>query len=74
MDLTPSPKAQELRETLEAFMASHVMPAEPVYAAQRERLVAEWNEMGFEELQRVIREVVDRVEVDGASMQLYMRS
>ncbi len=42
--------------------------------AQRERLVAEWDEMGFEELQRTIREVVDRLDVDGTAMQLFMRS
>jgi acyl-CoA dehydrogenase len=41
MDLTPSPRAQELRATLEAFMASHVLPAEPVYAEQRQRLAAQ---------------------------------
>ncbi|MBI1377069.1 MAG: acyl-CoA dehydrogenase [Frankiales bacterium] len=44
MDLTPSPRAQELRAELESFMASHVHPAEPVYAAQRERLAAEGRE------------------------------
>lgn len=42
--------------------------------SQREHLVADWEEMSFEELQRVIREVVDRVEVDGPAMLLYMRS
>ena len=41
MDLTPSPRAQQLRDTLEQFMASHVLPAEPVYAEQRARLAAE---------------------------------
>ncbi|HSN07156.1 MAG TPA: acyl-CoA dehydrogenase family protein [Candidatus Angelobacter sp.] len=41
MDLTPSPRAQDLRDTLEQFMASHVLPAEPVYAEQRARLAAE---------------------------------
>ena len=42
--------------------------------SQRERLVAEWDDLGFEELQRTIREVVDRVDVDGPAMQLFMRS
>ncbi len=41
MDLTPSPRAQELRGILGDFMTSHVLPAEPVYAAQRERLATE---------------------------------
>jgi acyl-CoA dehydrogenase len=44
MDLTPSPRAQELRETLEQFMATHVLPAEPVYAEQRARLAAQGRE------------------------------
>ena len=44
MDLTPSARAQELRATLEQFMASHVLPAEPVYAEQRARLAAEGRE------------------------------
>ncbi|HET7902210.1 MAG TPA: acyl-CoA dehydrogenase family protein [Candidatus Nanopelagicales bacterium] len=41
MDLTPSAKSQELRAALDAFMTSHVLPAEPVYAAQRARLTDE---------------------------------
>jgi len=41
MDLTPSAKAQELRATLDEFMTSHVLPAEPVYAEQRARLAAQ---------------------------------
>jgi acyl-CoA dehydrogenase len=41
MDLTPSAKAQELRGVLDAFMASHVFPAEPVYAEQRAKLAAQ---------------------------------
>jgi acyl-CoA dehydrogenase len=44
MDLTPSARAQELRATLEQFMASHVLPAEPVYAEQRARLAAQGRE------------------------------
>jgi acyl-CoA dehydrogenase len=41
MDLTPSAKAQELRGVLDGFMASHVFPAEPVYAEQRAKLAAQ---------------------------------
>ena len=41
MDLTPSPRAQELRRVLEDFMSSHVLPAEPVYAEQRAVLTAQ---------------------------------
>jgi acyl-CoA dehydrogenase len=44
MDLTPSAKAQELRADLESFMASHVLPAEPVYAEQRARLAEQGRE------------------------------
>lgn len=34
MDLGPGPRASELLTALRAFMAEHVYPAEPVYAAQ----------------------------------------
>ena len=44
MDLTPSPRAQELRGVLDGFMTSHVFPAEPVYAEQRAKLAAEGRE------------------------------
>lgn len=44
MDLTPSARAQELRADLESFMASHVLPAEPVYAEQRARLAEQGRE------------------------------
>jgi acyl-CoA dehydrogenase len=44
MDLTPSARAQELRGVLDAFMDSHVFPAEPVYAEQRARLAAQGRE------------------------------
>jgi acyl-CoA dehydrogenase len=39
MDLTPSSRARELRLQLESFLESHVLPAEPVYAEQRRRLI-----------------------------------
>jgi acyl-CoA dehydrogenase len=41
MDLTPSAKAQQLRDVLDGFMSSHVFPAEPVYAEQRAKLAAQ---------------------------------
>jgi acyl-CoA dehydrogenase len=44
MDLTPSPKAQELRGVLDDFMTSHVFPAEPVYAEQRAKLATQGRE------------------------------
>jgi acyl-CoA dehydrogenase len=40
MDFAPSPRAAELLATLQAFMDEQVLPAEPVYAAQREALIA----------------------------------
>src|SRR5665213_1887823 len=40
MDFAPSPRAAELLATLQTFMDEHVLPAEPVYAAQREELAA----------------------------------
>jgi len=39
MDFEPSPLAKEYLERLQAFMDSHIYPAEPVYAAQRRALV-----------------------------------
>ncbi len=38
MDLTPSPRAQELHAVLTSFLTDQVLPAEPVYAAQRQAL------------------------------------
>ncbi|HEY5033141.1 MAG TPA: acyl-CoA dehydrogenase family protein [Actinomycetes bacterium] len=40
MDFAPSPRAAELLATLQTFMDEQVLPAEPVYAAQREELAA----------------------------------
>ncbi len=40
MDFAPSPRAAELTERLQAFMAELVDPAEATYAAQRAELVA----------------------------------
>ena len=40
MDFAPSARATEMLERLQAFMAEHVLPAEPVYAEQRRALAA----------------------------------
>jgi acyl-CoA dehydrogenase len=40
MDLTPSPRAVEVTANLREFMSEFVMPAEPIYAAQRHELIA----------------------------------
>ena len=40
MDLTPSARAVEVTANLREFMSDFVMPAEPVYAAQRIELIA----------------------------------
>jgi acyl-CoA dehydrogenase len=40
MDFAPSARSTEMLERLRAFMAQHVLPAEPVYAEQRRELVA----------------------------------
>ncbi len=33
-----------------------------------------WQSLPFDELQRSVREIVDRIDVDGAEMQLYLRT
>jgi acyl-CoA dehydrogenase len=40
MDFTPSARSREYLERLQQFMDEHVFPAEPVYRAQREELLA----------------------------------
>ena len=40
MDFAPSPRATEMLERLQAFMAERVFPAEPVYAEQRRAATA----------------------------------
>ena len=40
MDFAPSTRATEMLERLQAFMAEHVLPAEPAYAGQRRALAA----------------------------------
>ena len=42
--------------------------------SERERLVRDWQSLPFDELQRSVREIVDRIDVDGAEMQLYLRT
>lgn len=42
--------------------------------ALRERAVREWEDLPFEGLQAILREVVDRVEVDGADLRVFLRS
>src|SRR5664279_5267528 len=44
MDFAPSPRASELLATLQGFMDTHVLPAEPVYAEQRAALRAAGHE------------------------------
>jgi acyl-CoA dehydrogenase len=44
MDFAPSPRASELLATLQDFMDTHVLPAEPVYAEQRAALRAAGHE------------------------------
>ncbi|MCS7294347.1 MAG: recombinase family protein [Chloroflexota bacterium] len=40
----------------------------------RERLVAHWDELPFEELQSALRELIDRVEVDGEQVRVFLRA
>ncbi|MCZ2110254.1 MAG: recombinase family protein [Dehalococcoidia bacterium] len=39
----------------------------------RERLLREWPDLEFNELQSSLREVIDRIEVDGADVRLFLR-
>ena len=41
--------------------------------ALRERLLREWPDLEFNELQASLREVIDRIEVDGADVRLFLR-
>ena len=41
--------------------------------ALRQRLVTEWDQLNFEDRQAFLREVVDRIEVDGPDVRLYLR-
>ena len=40
----------------------------------RERVAQEWDALGFEELQTALREIIDRIEVDGPELRLFLRS
>ena len=42
--------------------------------ALRARVLAEWDQLPFEELQAALRELVDRVEVDGEELRVYLRA
>ena len=39
----------------------------------RERLISEWDAFPFAELQSAIREIIDRVEVDGTECRVFLR-
>jgi len=39
----------------------------------RDRLAKDWEALSFADLQSAIRQVVDRIEVDGAECRLYVR-
>lgn len=41
--------------------------------ALREALVRDWDSLGFEQLQATLRELVDRIEVDGPELRLFLR-
>ncbi len=40
----------------------------------REKLIRDWEELPFEQLQLMLREVVDRIEVDGEELRVYLRA
>jgi site-specific DNA recombinase len=42
-------------------------------ATQRERLSGDWDELAFGDLQSALREVIDRIEVDGDDCRLFLR-
>jgi site-specific DNA recombinase len=39
----------------------------------RDKLVREWDKLGFDELQMFLRELIDRIEVDGPELRLFVR-
>jgi hypothetical protein len=41
--------------------------------AMKESLRSTWDELSFDDLRDRLREVVDRIEVDGEEMRLYLR-
>ena len=59
-----------------ARLAAEVSEAEREEQAQatRKRLLTRWEDLGLEERQSLLREVVDRVEVDGDEARLLRRS
>ncbi len=40
----------------------------------RERVLREWEQLAFEDLQAALREVVDRIEVDGEELRVFLRA
>jgi hypothetical protein len=56
-------------------LASHQSEAERKrhLSDLRDRLVREWDSVPFDALQAAIREVVDRVEVDGTECRVFLR-
>jgi len=42
--------------------------------ALRERVVRDWDELPFDELQAILREIVDRVEIDDADFRVFLRA
>ena len=69
---------QELENELDdnrARLAAHQTEAERQRRIEglRLHLSREWDSLGFDELQSALREIVDRIEVDGAEAKLFMR-
>ena len=46
---------------------------EPLRVQVQKRLVREWEGLEFNELQASLRELVDRAEVDGTDLKLFLR-
>ena len=69
---------QDLVEELQGArsrMAAHESEAERRKHADetRQRLATNWEHLGFEALQAALREIVDRLEVDGGEARLFLR-
>lgn len=62
---------REARERLQAQRTEEERAAHLEKA--RQRLIAEWDELSFDELQEALREVVDRIDVDGDDVRLSLR-
>lgn len=69
---------EALEEELEAARARVVQAESEVerrrrLRAQHQRLISEWDSLDFAELQAALREVIDRIEVDGEECHLFLR-